>query len=156
MTVTLRDIPGHEPSPLDKRRFVAVVIGGKSPAIEELNEWRKSAPEHYRRIMAAMKKVARMDRPYMGQTKLVEKSSRDKLPVGIPAGSEVFELKGIPEPPRLFFFHLDTVRGPLAVCLSGYHKTTGSGRRQDGAFDAAGAIRNRFFSDIIKAVGDLK
>lgn len=140
MRIELVDIPDWEGKAQDAHPVKALWIGERSPVLIALNDWRRSAPNDYKKIMKALRHAALTRRP-----------TNSNLVVRDKAGRNVYELRAQGGNARLFYFYTDGAE-EIIVCANEYWKTKPSEAEQDRAFEKCARLRENY-RDRLKASG---
>lgn len=132
MRFELVEIPDWEPAEHDVHLVRALWCGERSPALQALRDWKRSAPKDYKKIMRALSHAATTKRPTNG--KLVV---RDK------AGRDIYELRAQGGNARLFYFYFEGAE-EIIVCANEYWKSKPSSVEQERAFDRCASLRENY------------
>jgi hypothetical protein len=132
VTITLQDIPELLLPNNALWQVKALVVDGRSPAIDALESWQRQHPDDYKRILKSIR-IAVMQRRITADRKHVGKNQNPKY-------GDVYEFIAYTGIARLMFFY-DDGADALIVCTNAFEKSRGS---QDAAFARCAAYRDLY------------
>lgn len=124
MKIELVEIPGLPTGTQSTWKLRALVIDGKSLAIEALKQWKDSEKADYRKIMKTMAMAGQQHR--VRDEKHVKKCSNPRYP-------ETHELRAHKGHARLMFFY-DGRFEMAIICTNGFFGKGSGSQKQDTAF----------------------
>ena len=137
MTITLEDIPELQLPINAFWQVKALVVDGKSPALDALESWSRHHPDEYKRILKAIR-IAAMQRRDTAGRKHVGKNKN-------PEYGDVYEFIAYTGIARLMFFYDDRADA-LIVCTNAHGKVN-TAANQDAAFARCAAYRNLYLKN---------
>lgn len=133
MTITLEDIPELGLPANALWQVKALVVDGKSPALDALESWQRYRPHDYKRIIKAIRLAAGEAR-VTGPRKHVGKNQNPKY-------GDVYEFIAYTGKARLMFFY-DEATSALIICTNAHEK--GNSSDQDAAFGRCAAYKSLY------------
>ena len=131
MKTRLVDIPCLDFAGTRVWQVKALVIDGKSPALEALSQWAVEELRDYKKIKKAIEIASQVTRTK--DEKKVKKSQN-------PAHGQVYEFRADKGHARLMFFY-DKIDGNMIICTNPYWKNRGN---QDKAFALCSKLKDLY------------
>lgn len=138
MTITLEDIPELQLPINAVWQVKALVVDGKSPALDALESWSRQHPDDYKRILKSIR-IAVSQRRVTADRKHVGKNQN-------PKHGDVYEFIAYTGIARLMFFY-DDHADALIICTNALGKVN-SAANQDAAFARCAAYRDLYLKSL--------